>query len=606
MSGGGSSQTSKSEPWDGLKPFLSQIYAEGQKLYEGGNPYKSQFVGMNPGQENALSAIYAKGMAPSPLVGSASSYLQNQMNTGGNWQNSPAMPALMNMGYGGMVPTGYGTYGGVPTGTFMERAQGMGSAPQTGYDFAGGGQSITDALAKYGKINVTDNPDINRARPEIIGTQFGADGNKFGIGQFNEQSYLDANPDLTPEALAAAGLSAKDHYYQFGAGEKRDMGLRADDSLTLDTMKSEADQLQLATNLIRLGKNDSGYVDAYMKEVADKGGYNPFAGLTEEQLTEAMQGQFANGAAIGEYQPGNIPQAPQGGGSGGTGNPFLDDMFANAAFPVVNQFMTSTAPTVDAAFSRAGRYGSGAQATAQNNAADTLARNIGGLASNIYGNAYESERGRQVQGLGMLQNSFDTGQTRALQSAAMAPTLEGSQMNNYLQAFNAAGQYQNQDKNYLADQQNLAMGPMNWLQQYGGVVNGMPGGFGTTTTSNGGGNMFGTAMQGIGTAAMVASLFAGSSRSIKDIKAPVDAGEILEKAAALDVGRWEYKSVTPHSVTMPGEHIGPYAEDFQQAFGVGDGHHINMLDAIGVLFASVKALAAQVKELKEELEADRV
>ena len=594
MSGGGSTQTSKSEPWEGLKPFLERLYGRGEDIYNQGSPYTNTVLPFNQGQQNALSNIYSAGMTTNPLIGSAGTFLQQQMDTGGNQGASPAFAGLMNMGYGGMVPTGYGQYGGGKQASFMELAKGYGSAPQTGYDFAGGQQAIADALSTWGKINVTDTPDVNRARPEIIGTQFGAAGNKFGIGQFNEQSYLDANPDLTPEALA--GMTGAQHYGQYGAGEKRDLGLRSNDSTTLDTMKSPEDQLAFATNLIRLNKNDSGYVSAYMKEVADKGGYNPFAGLTEEQLTEAMQGQFANGADIAEYQPGNVPAEAQGGMMGG-GNPFLDSMFANAAFPVANQYMTSTAPTIDAAFSRAGRYGSGAQATAQNNAADTLGRNLGGIASTMYGGAYESERNRQVNALNTLQGGFDTAQSRGLQAANMSPTIANAPMQGYLNALNAAGQWQQQGERELGETQRLNQGDMQWIMQLNSLLNG-GGGWGTTTSSSGGGNAWGMGMQGIGTAIQLASLFAGSSRTLKDIVAPVDPDAILAKVAALDVGRWSYKSATPHAVTMPGEHIGPYAEDFKEAFEVGDGHHINLLDAMGVLFASVKALAARVKELE--------
>lgn len=498
MSGGGSSQTSKTEPWEGLKPYLGEAYGEAQKLYQQGNPYQSQFQGMNPGQENALSNIYAKGMTPSALVGSAGTYLQNQMDTGGNYANSPAFGGMMNLASGGMVPSRLPT---VETG--WDRVQG-----QTG----------------------------------------------------DASNYI-------------GGILGK-----YGQGEGGD--------------------LQAATNLLRLPNSES-YINDYMTG----GGANVFAGLNADQLSGALQGQAASGVPmdIAAYQQfGDYKNAQQSGGGQG-GNPFLEQMYQRAADPIVRNFQTSTAPGIDAAFSRAGRYGSGMQGVAQDNAQENLGRSLSDTAVGIYGPAYESERNRQVQGLGMLQGAFDTGQSRAMQASGMAPGLENSQMNNYLQAFNAAGQYQTQDQQRLADEQRMALGPSQWLQQYAGILNGMPSGFGTsTTTSGGGGNAFGMGMQGIGTAIQLASLFGASSRTLKDIKGPVDADAILEKVANLDVGRWKYKPVTPHSVTMPGEHIGPYAEDFKDAFEVGDGHHINLLDAVGVLFGAVKALATRVKELEAE------
>lgn len=59
---------------------------------------------------------------------------------------------------------------------------------------------------------------------------------------------------------------------------------------------------------------------------------------------------------------------------------------------------------------------------------------------------------------------------------------------------------------------------------------------------------------------------------------------------------WRYK---PGAV--PGDtelHIGPYAQDFQKATGLGDGKSINVIDAIGVTMGAVKELAGEVDSLK--------
>ena len=59
----------------------------------------------------------------------------------------------------------------------------------------------------------------------------------------------------------------------------------------------------------------------------------------------------------------------------------------------------------------------------------------------------------------------------------------------------------------------------------------------------------------------------------------------------LRVERWNYKP----EVDLGNEtHIGPYAEEFKEKFGVGDGRTINMIDAIGVLFAAVKGLESRM------------
>jgi len=87
-----------------------------------------------------------------------------------------------------------------------------------------------------------------------------------------------------------------------------------------------------------------------------------------------------------------------------------------------------------------------------------------------------------------------------------------------------------------------------------------------------------------------------SSRSLKHNKREIDEADMLDALMTLPVERWQYIGV---EYGQKGDHIGPYAEDFQQAFGVGDGMTINYMDAIGVLMATVKALTDRVKELEE-------
>ncbi len=44
-------------------------------------------------------------------------------------------------------------------------------------------------------------------------------------------------------------------------------------------------------------------------------------------------------------------------------------------------------------------------------------------------------------------------------------------------------------------------------------------------------------------------------------------------------------------------HVGPYAEDFRDAFGLGDGKEIAVVDAIGILMAAVKGLIHRTEAL---------
>lgn len=93
-----------------------------------------------------------------------------------------------------------------------------------------------------------------------------------------------------------------------------------------------------------------------------------------------------------------------------------------------------------------------------------------------------------------------------------------------------------------------------------------------------------------------------SSRAFKTAKAEIDTASILAGVAALPVDAWRYK---PETGLDQQTHIGPYAEDFRKAFGVGDGVTIGTIDAIGVCLAAIKALSERVEGLEAELQRAR-
>lgn len=83
-------------------------------------------------------------------------------------------------------------------------------------------------------------------------------------------------------------------------------------------------------------------------------------------------------------------------------------------------------------------------------------------------------------------------------------------------------------------------------------------------------------------------MFMLSSKDAKEDKRP--ARGVLDAVKDMPVEKWKYKD----GMGDGGEHIGPYAEDFQAATGKGDGKTIPVVDAIGVTMGAVKELAEQV------------
>jgi len=84
------------------------------------------------------------------------------------------------------------------------------------------------------------------------------------------------------------------------------------------------------------------------------------------------------------------------------GNPFLDQQFNNAARQVTRNFNESVIPQLDQSFAGAGRLGSGQYALLRNRTEEGLANQLGDMATNLYGGAYESDQGRRMGALGQL------------------------------------------------------------------------------------------------------------------------------------------------------------------------------------------------------------
>ena len=87
-----------------------------------------------------------------------------------------------------------------------------------------------------------------------------------------------------------------------------------------------------------------------------------------------------------------------------------------------------------------------------------------------------------------------------------------------------------------------------------------------------------------------------SSQAVKTDVNSVDAVEILRKLGELQIGSWRYRD-EPAGIA----HIGPFAEDFYAAFGLGSTNRgITTVDATGVALAAIQGLYHMVLDLQQE------
>jgi hypothetical protein len=108
-----------------------------------------------------------------------------------------------------------------------------------------------------------------------------------------------------------------------------------------------------------------------------------------------------------------------------------------------------------------------------------------------------------------------------------------------------------------------------------------------------GGVQFYTANGGVG-AQLLAGATAWDALSDSNSKTdfePIKPREILSKVAALPVKAWHYKHDRKRL------YIGPMAQDFRAAFGLGSGDKtISTLDSDGVMYAAIQGLVEELKD----------
>ena len=89
-----------------------------------------------------------------------------------------------------------------------------------------------------------------------------------------------------------------------------------------------------------------------------------------------------------------------------------------------------------------------------------------------------------------------------------------------------------------------------------------------------------------------------SDRNLKRNIEPVDEQAVLESVVQIPMSTWSYKSDDPAV-----RHLGPMAQDFYAAFGLGDTDRAyNSIDAHGVALAAIKALYERGREQGERID----
>jgi hypothetical protein len=180
-------------------------------------------------------------------------------------------------------------------------------------------------------------------------------------------------------------------YYDVGLAEGT--GTQQDLGALLSSQMGAGTGLDLTGALDYAGGGQDPYMQRFLQ--MSQGGYpsEMFDPVGREQLTATAQGDYL------------------------TGNPYLDAQFQQASQQVGGQFQDITQPGITATFGGAGRTGGGLHGQQIQAAQGELSRELGDMATDIYGQNYQQERARQLAAAGLLGEQDLGASAQSLQAA---------------------------------------------------------------------------------------------------------------------------------------------------------------------------------------------
>ncbi len=186
---------------------------------------------------------------------------------------------------------------------------------------------------------------------------------------------------------------------------------------------------------------------------------------TQQQALQGITDRAANGSPVMDQANATLAQM-----MGDQSNPYLDQQVANAQKSIVDSYNLTTKPQMESSMVGSGSFGNSGLQQMQGQQQNQLQQNLGNVATQMYGDAYNTNQANKLQALGMAQGFANQDYTDLGQMLTAGNTYQDQAQN---QAdFNYDQWQQQQDDPYKK------------LQAMTGVMSGTAG---STTTTNGGG-----------------------------------------------------------------------------------------------------------------------
>lgn len=186
---------------------------------------------------------------------------------------------------------------------------------------------------------------------------------------------------------------------------------------------------------------------------------------TQQQALQGITDRAANGSPVMDQANATLAQM-----MGDQSNPYLDQQVANAQKSIVDSYNLTTKPQMESSMVGSGSFGNSGLQQMQGQQQNQLQQNLGNVATQMYGDAYNTNQANKLQALGMAQGFANQDYTDLGQMLTAGNTYQDQAQN---QAdFNYDQWQQQQDDPYKK------------LQAMTGVMSGTAG---STTTTKGGG-----------------------------------------------------------------------------------------------------------------------
>lgn len=535
-------------------PFLSAVLGAGNQ----GNPYIQGLVGASGASNPLTSLILAAG-------NQGNAYIPGVAQSSALAMSNPALSEMQQTAAGQFLSPDTNPYLRQAVQAAQEQTQ-----SQIASQFNQGGRYGSGAMGGQ------EAQQLGNIAAQAYTSQYQQErANQMAAQQAMGQQYLQGVGQLTAGQQAAAGLTQQQQYQGLlAAGQAA--------GLTQQQIQNMIAGQQGAAGLTQ-GQQQLGLGAASTAAgLQQQGLAGMLSGLTSQAQLEEAQRQLATQgmAQAGQLYGQGVGQKLQGLQAAGQLSGQEQLQAANAMNMAGNQYSQGIGQALQA-WGNIGNLG-----------AQQVQGALGG--AQLYGGMSAQDIANQIQTQNLGTQAYAGSMDQALQAIRAAPIIQGMQGDQLSQLLNAAQTQQmlmqqpyTQQWNNLGDYLNMVSG------NYGGTTTGRQ-----PTYSNPYGTGLGMALGGAALGNMLfgtAGLF--SSRIFKEDEGDVDREAIIDGVRSLPIHSWQYRSSLADGL----RHVGPYAEDFRETFGYGDGISLPLVDVVGVMFTTMQHLLTKVSELERKL-----